>query len=208
MTLHDSIDGVHEHVGYLTWDEFDRFRAAVNNSRTVILWLQIAGYIRSAEADIRVHTTRDGHIGIPPTSIAAIELTRLLQELNYWHELEDAANDELGAWLARTFTKELETADARWPHKPRSHRVTHMRCQACDALTLRWMPPRHEGDTAVVKCTDKTCAAVMDETMFAFAAELIRREQEEADARRRVDKSRRSRNADRTLEAHDLSVDT
>lgn|GEM_PF-2280421 len=162
--------------GYLTYDQFDRFRHAINVSLTTVRWLRVAGYIRTGEEDVRVHVSTDRPLGVPPTWIAAEEISRLLQELNQWTELEDAANDEFGAWIAWEFTREVETARAKWPYEDRPHKVRHMRCQACGALTLRYLPPRAAEDRILVRCSDRLCGAVMDEDMFAFAAKLIESE--------------------------------
>lgn len=52
-----------EGVGYLTVEEFNRFGWAVHHSRTLISWLRVAGYIKSADADVeRQH--RRGHPSI------------------------------------------------------------------------------------------------------------------------------------------------
>lgn len=192
-------------VGYLTWEQFERFRRATENARVLVPWLRVAGYITSAAADVRVHTSRDGHIGLPPTWLAAEEITRLLNELNQWPELEDAAADDYGAWVAWEFTRETETAAARWPHTDRPHRVRVMRCAACDALTLRYHPPRHDGDRIVVRCSDKACGAFMDEDMFAFAAHMIETENRE---QKRLADDRRRRAGRGQVTEDDLQVGT
>lgn len=197
-------DHAEEGVGYLTMEQFDRLRNAVNATRLLVPWLRVAGYIRSVEADVKVHTSRDGHIGLPPTWIAAEEITRLLTELNQWPELADAANDEYGAWLAWEFTRETETAGARWPHSDRSHRIKLMRCFACQGLTLRYQPPRTEGDRITVRCSDPNCRAILDEDMFTRAAELI--ESENREREKQLADDRRSRRSRRQIEEDDLPV--
>lgn len=195
----------HANVGYLTWEQWDRFTRAVHTTRTLVPWLRVAGYIRSGETTERVHASREGHIGLPPTWIAAEEITRLLQEINQWPDLEDAANDEYGAWVAWEFTRETETANARWPIADRAHRIRVMRCTACDALTLRYHPPRYDGDRVVVRCSDRSCGAYLDEDMFARAVVLIESENKERE-QRRLDQARRSRGRDRKIPENDLQV--
>lgn len=197
--------GDHENIGYYTYDQFNRLRNAVNDARTLIPWLRVAGYIRTGTDDIRVHSSRDGHIGLPPTWIAAEEITRLLQELNQWPELEDAVNDEYGAWVAWEFTREAETAQAKWPHTDRPHRIHVMRCTACNGLTLRYHPPRHDGDRVIVRCKDRSCGAVMDEDMFTRAAVIIESENQERE-QKRLAANRRRRGSDRPITENDLPV--
>lgn len=193
-----------EGIGYYTIDQFDRLRNAVNTARTLVPWLRVAGYIRGQQGE-RVHSSRDGHIGIPPTWLAAEEISRLLGELNQWKELHDVVNDEHGAWLGWEFVRETETANARWPIEDRPHRVQQMRCDKCQALTLRYHPPRHAEDRIIVRCSDKTCRAVMDEAMFAFATHVIEQENHERE-KQRLDQARRRRSARRQGQADDLPV--
>ncbi len=203
MTYHPN-DHPEEGIGYYTVEQFDRLRNAVNTARRLVPWLRIAGYIRG-ESSERVHTTRDGHIGLPPTWLAAEEITRLLTELNAWPELHHAVNDEYGAWVAWEFTRETETANARWPLEDRTHRVRHMRCTVCSALTLRYHPPRHAEDRVIVRCSDPSCRAVMDEAMFAFATHIIEQENQERE-QQRLGQARRRRGARREGQADDLPV--
>lgn len=191
-------------IGYYTFDQFTRLQRAVNTSRNLIPWLRVAGYVRGAQSE-RVTSSRDGHINLPPTWVAAEEISRLLTEMNQWPELEDVVNDEFGAWVAWEFVRETETANARWAIEDRPHRVQHMRCGACNALTLRYHPPRHAEDTVIVRCTDPTCRTVMDEAMFAFAAHLIEEENKERE-QRRLDQARRRRGPRPTVPPDDLPV--
>lgn len=170
----DYIDG--GNVGYLTAEQFGRFEWAVHDSMRLVPWLRIAGYIRGGDADELRHRSNEMPLGLPPTWIAAEEITRLLNELNQWPELENAANDEYGAWVAEELTREVETAKAKWPFEDRPHRVNYLRCQACDRMSLTWHPPRGKNDMAIVRCRDHSCRAVMDERMFEFAAKLIEHE--------------------------------
>ena len=41
----------HENIGYLTYDEFHRFRRAVDRSLIAVPWFRVAGYIRGAAED-------------------------------------------------------------------------------------------------------------------------------------------------------------
>ena len=199
LTIHPD-----EGIGYYTVDQFDRLRGAVNTARTLVPWLRVAGYIRG-ESTERIHTSRDGHIGIPPTWIAAEEITRLLTELNAFPELHHAVNDEYGAWVAWEFVRETETANARWPIEDHTHKVRHMRCTGCGALTLRYHQPRHAEDPIIVRCSDPDCRTVMGEAMFAFAAHLIEQENKERE-QQRLDQASRRGGARRAGPANDLPV--
>jgi hypothetical protein len=161
-------------VGYLTWDEFERFRSAVHKTRRLVPWLRIAGYISTGDHDEMKHRSVERPLGLPATWLAAEEITSLLNEINQWAELEDVAT--YGHEFAWQLTKEVETADARWPQEDKSHTVKIMRCGACDRLSLRYHPPRSEGERITVRCREKDCRAVMDEDMFSFAAALIESE--------------------------------
>jgi ribosomal protein S27E len=163
-------------VGYLSEEQFNRFGWAMHHSRDLVSWLRVAGYIKSADADVTVATTRDGHIGLPPTWLAADAISRLLYELNGFRELEDAANDIHGADLATVFTREVETARARWPYEDRPHYVKYIRCQECEHLSLKYHPPRFDGDRIVVKCI--LCAHVVAEDEFSIMTKI-----QEAEAR-------------------------
>lgn len=172
-----------EGIGFLTWDQFDRFRRAVENARKYVPWLRVAGYITSGDPDEFRATS--GHmaempLGLPATWLAAEEITSLLDEIGKWATHEDVAT--FGHEFALLLTSEVETAVARWPLSDRTHRVRYFRCMSCDQATLKFYPPTIHGsvirDTAI-KCTDKACRAVMDEIMFARMAVLIEAEQEE-----------------------------
>lgn len=195
----DQNDG---YVGYLTADMFSRFEWAVHNSRRLVPWLRVAGYIRGGDTDELKHRSTDRPLGLPPTWIAAEEITRLLGEINRWAELEDVANDMQGQFFAELLTREVETAGARWPFEDKPHRVKYMRCQACDQMTLRYLPPRDAGDTVLVKCSDRACGAVMDEHMFKLATALIESENE----LRRLGDRKSGRGVGGEVEADDLPV--
>jgi len=191
---------VHESVGYLTWEQFERLRYAVNDSRALVPWLRIAGYIRGGDTDELRHRSSDRPLGLPPTWLAAEEITRLLNELNQYHELEDAANDEYGAWVAQELTREVGTAAHKWPLEDRPHNIRHLRCVACAMLTLRYQPPRTGGETVTVSC--RSCNHRMDEQGFAAAVALVEAEANE----RRLGDRRGSRRKDAAVEADDLPV--
>jgi len=128
-------------VGYLTWDEFDRLTRAWVTAIKHLPWWWVAGQIRGGDADEMRHRSTEPSLPIPATWLAAHEITRLMQELNQWPELEDAAHDDYGADIAKLLTREVQTAAAKWPLSDRSHKVQHFRCQACQQLTLRYLPP-------------------------------------------------------------------
>jgi hypothetical protein len=189
-------------VGYLTADQYTRFQWAVHDSRKLVPWLRVAGYIRAGDVDELKHRSNDRPLGLPPTWLAAEEISRLLLELNKWATDEDAAIDVDGSDVMLLLTREVETAAHKWPFEDKPHNVTYMRCQVCQQTSLRWHPPRHEGDGSIVRCRDRSCGAVMDESMFRFAAEYIRAENEERERRAR-ERKRARRLGDRKAGAGD-----
>lgn len=163
----------HENVGYLTWDEFDRFQKAVHNSQKVIPWFRVAGYIKGGVEEVRAPSSNHP-IGIPPTWLAAEEITRLSRELRYWANLEDVANDDIGAMTARDFTREVETAMARWPIEDKPRKVRHIRCQGCAGETIRYTPPVGIWQPVKIACTE--CARTYTEEEFKTLVELVNAE--------------------------------
>lgn len=200
-----------EGIGYLTYEQFDRFRWAVDDAAKLVPWLRVAGYVVSGEVDVRIQSSSGRPLGLPPTWLAAEEISQLLSELNQWPELEDAA--KYGAEIAWQFTREVETAKARWPFEDRARPVRHMRCQACDQLTLRYNPPEKAGEQIILRCRDRACGAVMDEAMFGFATKIILHENEmaekrrrEAERARRLGNNRRGRGNGQQVEADGVPV--
>lgn len=193
-------------VGYLTWDEWDRLTRAWTTALKHLPWWWVAGHVRGGDADEMKSRSSENPLPLPATWLAAHEITRLMQELNSWPELEDAAHDKDGAELALLLIREVQTAAAKWPLSDRSHRVNYFRCQACQQLTLKYLPPnerlRADAPTVdvqrrvggrlervtlldvAVRCTDKACGAVMDHTMFEIAVKVIQQEQELKSAKR------------------------
>ena len=165
-------------VGYLDTQAFSRFQWAVHDASKLVAWLRVAGYIRAGDPDEVRHRSTDRPLGLPPTWIAAEEISRLLGELNGWPDLEDAANDQFGAYLATELTKEVETSSARWPFEDRPHKVQYLRCQACDRMSLRYVPPRTEGGEIVVQCREKDCRAILPERMFERVVVMAKAEHE------------------------------
>ena len=128
-------------VGYLTWDEWDRLTKAWVTAIKHLPWWWVAGHIRGGDADeLRTRSTEHS-LPMPATWLAAHEITRLMQELNQWPELEDAAHDVYGSDIVKLLTREVQTAAAKWPISDRAHKVKHFRCQACQQLTLKYLPP-------------------------------------------------------------------
>lgn len=159
-----------ENVGYLTWDEWHRFRIAVNKSLIVVPWFRVAGYIKGGSEEIRPPSSNHP-LGVPPTWLAAEEITRLSHELRHWTNLEDIANDDFGQDIARQFTREVETAIARWPIEDNPHNVRHVRCQECAGETIRYRPPQFDGDNVHIACTE--CRAELTEDKFTELMELL-----------------------------------
>lgn len=128
-------------VGYLTWDEWDRLTRSWTTALKHLPWWWVAGHVRGGDAEeLRVRSS-ERPLGLPATWLAAHEITRLMQELNWWPELDQAVRTQDGADLALLLIREVETAAARWPMSDRSHRVRYFRCQACQQLTLKYLPP-------------------------------------------------------------------
>jgi len=178
------IDPADGYVGLMTWDQFNRLERAVNNAIKHVPWWRVCGHIRNSAAEEleRVSSSNSYPLPLPAPWLAAEEIKRLLEQLNKWPELSDAANDDDGVYFAELLIREVETAMARWPISDRPHKVQHVRCFACDMLTLRYYPPTFANgqllDTTV-KCTNKECGAVMDETLWGRAVALIEAENAE-----------------------------
>lgn len=160
----------HENVGYLTWEEFDRFRQAVHDSQQVVPWFRVAGYIKGGVEEVRAPSSNHP-LGLSPTWLAAEEITRLSIELRYWPNLEDVANDQYGADTARLFTREVETAMARWPITDKPHKVRHIRCQGCAGETIKYTPPAGIWRPVKIACTE--CARTYTEDEFKTLVELV-----------------------------------
>lgn len=158
-------------VGYMTYDEFNRFRRAVNYSMKLVPWLRVAGYIKTGDPDEIRGNSVAPPLGIPPTWLAAEEITQLSQELNRWRDLEDVAADDGGFELALIFVREVEAASAKWPFEDRAHRVQFIRCPSCQMVGLRYEPPEFAGDAIAVKCRE--CHHFVSEEEFANLTALI-----------------------------------
>ena len=200
----------HEDVGYLTWAQFQRVGKAVSTGLMHVSWWRVAGYLKPGNDPDEFRGSRvkasSLPLGLPATWLAADEVTRLLNELNRWRELEDAANDVGGADMCMLLVNEVETAAAKWPIEDKPHEVKFFRCTACNLMTLKYFPPEITGRELVdskVKCMNKTCNAIVDELMFARMAFVIEAEQKAKDERaRQLAKSHRS-----ALESEQISVD-
>ena len=182
----------HENVGYLTWDQFERVRRAVNTGMRHVSWWRVAGYLKPGNDPDEFRGSRSKAsslpLGLPATWLAAEEVTRLLNELNGWRELEDAANDIDGSDICILLASEVETAAAKWPLEDKPHEVKFFRCTACNLMTLKYFPPELKATELIdskVKCMNKTCNAIVDELMFARMAFVIEAEQKAKDERAR-----------------------
>lgn len=225
MTDYDPIDGG---IGYLTFDEWDRFLNAWSTALKLLPWWWVAGHIRGGDIDeLRVRSS-ETPIGLPATYLAADEITSLMHELNGWKDLEDAARDNLGHYLISQLTSCVETAAAKWPISDRNHRVKYFRCQACDQQSLKYYPPNvgqrkdapmvgvkirtggrvvtAELMDVVVRCTNESCNAVMDHAMFERAAVMVAYEQELRSGKRRVDSDSAGTGSDREEQIHGVPV--
>lgn len=160
----------HEDIGYMTWGQFDRFRNAVHLSLIVVPWFRAAGYIKGQAEEIRAPSSNHP-LGIPPTWLAAEEIERLSRELSHWDNLEDIANNLDGKDIALDFTREVETAMARWPIEDKPHKVRHVRCQECAGETIKYTPPMFGAGEVHIACTE--CGHQLDEDEFKVLLELV-----------------------------------
>lgn len=160
----------HADVGYLSWEQWRRFRTAVENALIIVPWLRAAGHIRSGVEEVRAPSSNHPLV-LPQTWLAAEEIDRLSKELRHWADLEDIANDDWGQQVARDFTREVETALARWPIEDKAHDVKHLRCQGCVGETIRYTPPGFDGDNTTIACTE--CGRNYTEDEFATLIELL-----------------------------------
>lgn len=178
-----------EGVGYLEIRYYKRARWAWEQSHPAhpfMRWLKIAGYVSFAPEDVRVQSSGGGHIGIPATKLAYDEILRLSGELNKWAGVDEAARDQFGAFLLTMLGEEVSTAAHRWPMEDKPHKVEAMRCGGCGMLTLTYRPPRWEGDQIRVDCP---CGYVLEDDGFAWAVEMIEKEEHE---RRSAEKRRKT----------------
>lgn len=226
--MNDVYDPAEGGVGYLTFDEWDRLLRAWTTAVKLLPWWWVAGHIRGGDLDeLRVRSS-ETPIGLPATYLAADEITSLMHQLNRWPELEDAANDTLGHYLASQLTSCVETAAAKWPISDRNHRVKYFRCQACEQQSLKYYPPNvgkrlnapmvdvkfrigssmvgAELMDVVVRCSNKECNAVMDHAMFERAAVMVAYEQELRSGKRRLDSDSGSAGTDREKQINRVSV--
>lgn len=192
-------------VGYLTYEQFSRFRRAVHYSLKLVPWLRVAGYIKTGNDD-GVHSGAvHPPLGVPPTWVAAEDITRLSQELNAWPDLEDIAADDYGAEVAVEFTREVETAAHKWPFEDRPHGVQFVRCPGCHYASLRYEPPRFGGDAISVRCRE--CARLVSEEEFSTLTALIAAEFSEVKGNeRRLGHSRTGNGENEPVEADNLPL--
>lgn len=165
-------------IGYLSVKDLNRARWAYDYQRSFCTWLRVAGYIDFDEKVI-VQSSTDGHIGIPATKLAYLEIQRLVHELNAYPTIEDAAQDREAAEIADMLGREVQTAVYRWPMEDKPHKINVLRCGGCGMLTLMYRPPRFDGDRIIVDCQ---CGYLLDEDQFAWAVRHIEGELNERQA--------------------------
>ncbi len=79
------------------------------------------------------------------------------------------------AWeVARDFTREVETALARWPIEDKAHKVRHVRCQECVGETIQYTPPAFQGDETRIVCTE--CGHRLTDDEFTILLVLVTEE--------------------------------
>lgn len=166
----------HEDVGYLEYRDFARARWAYDYSMKFMPWLREAGYVNFAEENERIQSSSESPLGIPATKLAYLELTGIIGELNRWEELEDAANDKIGASLLIDLGREMSSAVHRWPMEERPHRIIDMRCGGCGMLTLMYRPPRWEGDDVKADCSSMCGFELVGQELADSVAEIEKEE--------------------------------
>lgn len=157
--------------GYLTTAQWRAFQWAVSYSLVLVPFLCSAGNYSISVDEGRSARTEPA-LGMPATQIAAIEIERLANELRYWGDLEDIANDVEGWRVAVDFTREVQTAAHRWPMEDKPHQVEDVRCTACGMAALVYAPPTLPKDEVSVSCTE--CGAKEDSDAFSVRVELTR----------------------------------
>lgn len=166
----------HEDFGYLTAHEFARFKWAWGAAAGMISWLQSAGEIRAAEADVRVSSSSDPAMPLAATWLAADEISGHLTALNRYPDEHTAANDKIGQYHAIELGRLVSTADRRWPKEDKPRRITVMTCGGCDKLTLAYRPPRFPGDQIIISCF---CGYELTPAQYALAMHIILSDVEE-----------------------------
>ena len=164
--------------GYLTTAQWRAFQWAVSHSLKLVPFLYVAGNYSISDPDEARTKSSDIPLGMPATLLAAIEIERLGKELRYWADLEDVANDVEGWQIAMLFTREVQTAAARWPMEDKPHTVEHVRCQGCGFLSLEYRPPEYGGDDASIHCGE--CGVATTGQEFAVMTELMATQYREA----------------------------
>lgn len=165
-----------EGVGYVDAKDWARSQWANGYSLKFLPWLRIAGYVSFEVENIRVDSSGGASIGIPATKLSYMEIARILGVLNQWADLEAAAHDKEGQFFVVLLGSEMATAVARWPMEDKPHKVSALRCGGCQQLTLTYRPPRWEGDQIRVDCM---CGYTLDDESFAWAIDLIEKEERE-----------------------------
>lgn len=163
-----------EMVGYLTPRQFARAERAIGTARWLIPWLYSAGHLRFGEQDGATRRA-EAPLPIPATWVAAHTIDSIIDLLQPWPALEDAAADLRGQYLLRQLWAAVETSARRWPVEEQPHTVEHIRCRQCQRLTLEWQPPAYVRDDIRVVCT--VCGHVEAPEMIAWDARVILDEQ-------------------------------
>lgn len=158
-----------ETVGYLTPRQFARLERAIDTARWLVPYLYAAGHITTEQAG---RTKRsEAPLPIPATWVAAHTIDDLLNRLQPWDDLRDAAADLQGQWLCRCLWQEVESAARNWPIEEKPHHVVYVRCRQCQRLALEWQPPQYAGDDIRVVCT--VCGHLETPEMVAWDARLV-----------------------------------
>lgn len=163
-------------VGLMEARDYKRAVWAIGYARQFLPWLRMAGNVNFAAPDVRVSVGGMSSGGIPATLQAHMTISDLIQELQAWEELEDAAADQHGQYVLTSLGREMETAVHRWPMEDRPRQMHDMRCGDCGMLTLVYRPPRHAGDDVTVTCSATGCNYNINGDELALHVELLARE--------------------------------
>lgn len=172
-----------DRIGYLSEKSYNRAKWAYDYQVQFCPWLRVAGYINFEHENDRVHRSSNQSLGMPLTLQTYLEIQRLVQLLNRFPSLEEAAADSPEtAWVVDMLGREVQTAVYRWPIEEKPHHIEMLRCGDCDQLTLWYKPPRHPGDQIIVACRAQNCTYVLDENLYGWAVRLIEEEENERKA--------------------------
>lgn len=155
--------------GLLCWDCWETVQTAVGGYD--LLALRLAGVDRAIVRDNGgIRTQSLGSIPIPAVKLMLHELEHYLigrpQLLDSWVASPD------GAKAAIRFGRAFASAVKNHPTEEVAHKINRTRCTQCGQLTLVWNPVSAVGGDVVVKCSNPSCGAEIDQTSFEKIAAI------------------------------------